>query len=359
MSFEKNTVVWASAGTGKTRKLVEVYLELLEQGVDPLRIVAVTFTEKAAAEMRDRIRTALYAKPGQWMKTIAVLPAAPISTIHGFCGILVREHGFDLGIDPSFTILDEQRSLDLARESARETIRREIRSGNEDVERLFGDFGLDNLVGTIVSAGYWLNSLGVDDRWLDARIEDQRQAATAAQTSFAEQIEKYGGDFEKIGELADELEAKKARHPLRKRDDASALLPKIGQIAGVAAAQRLSGLVKMSAERFRAKKRAANSMDFDDLLLGARDLLKNNLNIRRHYQEHFQALLVDEFQDTDEVQAEIISLLAEDPERPSRFAPRKLMIVGDPKQSIYRFRRARLTVFFRTLNRILEEGGTV
>src|SRR5512138_3222687 len=143
MSFDKNTVVWASAGTGKTRKLVEVYLELLERGIDPLRIVAMTFTEKAAAEMRDRIRTALFAKPGHWMKTIALLPAAPISTIHGFCGILIRDHGFELGIDPSFTILDEQRSLDLARESARDTIRQEIRSGNEEVEQLFGDFGLD------------------------------------------------------------------------------------------------------------------------------------------------------------------------------------------------------------------------
>src|SRR5437588_3038733 len=141
--MEVNTVVWASAGTGKTRKLVEVYLELLEQGMDPLRIVAVTFTEKAAAEMRDRIRTALYAKPGQWIRTISVLPAAPISTIHGFCGMLVREHGFDFGIDPSFTILDEQRSLDLAREAAHETIRSEIRAANEDVENLFGDFGLD------------------------------------------------------------------------------------------------------------------------------------------------------------------------------------------------------------------------
>ena len=359
MSFEKNTVVWASAGTGKTRKLVEVYIELIEQGIDPLRIVAVTFTEKAAAEMRDRIRTALYAKPGQWMKTIAVLPAAPISTIHGFCGLLVREHGFDLGIDPSFTILDEQRSLDLARESARETIRQEIRNGNEDVEQLFGDFGLDGLVGTIVSAGYWLNSLGVDDHWLDARNEDQRQAAMAAQAGVAEQIEKYGGDFDKIGELADELETKKARHPLRKRDDAKALLPKIGQIAGVAAAERLSSLVRMSSERFRAKKRAANAMDFDDLLLGARDLLKNHPQIRLHYQNHFQALLVDEFQDTDEVQAEIISLLAEDPADPSRFAGRKLMIVGDPKQSIYRFRRARVTVFFRLLKRIQDEGGVL
>ena len=98
-------------------------------------------------------------------------------------------------------------------------------------------------------------------------------------------------------------------------------------------------------------------MDFDDLLLGARDLLKHHPDIRRHYQNHFQALLIDEFQDTDEVQAEIISLLAEDPDRPGRFGARKLMIVGDPKQSIYRFRRARVTVFFRLLERILAEGG--
>src|SRR5204863_892886 len=114
-----------------------------------------------------------------------------------------------------------------------------------------------------------------------------------------------------------ELEAKKARgHPLRKRDDSSALLPQFGQIAGVTAAEHLSRLVKMCADRFRARKRAANAMDFDDLLLGTRDLLKHHPEIRRHYQNHFQALLIDEFQDTDEVQAEIISFLAEDPDVP-------------------------------------------
>jgi ATP-dependent helicase/nuclease subunit A len=359
MSFDANTVVWASAGTGKTRKLVDVYLELLSQGIAPQRIVAVTFTEKAAAEMRERIRAELYARPGQWMKAIALLSGAPISTIHGFCGLLIREHGFELGIDPSFTILDEQRSLDLARESARDTIRQEIRSGNEDAEHLFGDFGLEGLVETIVSAGYWLNSLGAGDAWLDDRIEAQRREAAQIELRLAGDIEKYGGDFQQIGELADELEAKRARHPLRKRDEPSAPLAQIGQIAGVIAAERLSSLVKMSARRFRAKKRAANAMDFDDLLLGARDLLKNHPDIRRYYQKHFQALLVDEFQDTDEVQAEIISLLAEDPDCPDRFASRKLMIVGDPKQSIYRFRRARVTVFFRLLDRILAEGGAI
>jgi ATP-dependent exoDNAse (exonuclease V) beta subunit len=336
MTFTSNTVVWASAGTGKTRKLVEVYIELLEQGIDPMRIAAVTFTEKAAAEMRDRIRAALYAKPGQWMKTLALLPAAPISTIHGFCGMLIREHGFELGIDPSFSILDEQRSLDLARESARDTIRQEIRSGNEEVESLFGDFGLEALVETLISASYWLSGLGVGDDWLDERIQAQRLAAAQVERELAREIQEYGSDFERIGELADELEAKKARHSLRKRDDPAALLPRIGQSAGVAAAERLSRLLKICAERFRARKRAANAMDFDDLLLGARDLLKNHPAIRRHYQNHFQSLLVDEFQDTDEVQAEIISLLAEDAAQQGRLGRRKLIIVGDPKQSISR-----------------------
>jgi ATP-dependent helicase/nuclease subunit A len=359
MPFDKNTVVLASAGTGKTRKLVEVYLELLDRGIDPLRIVALTFTEKAAAEMRDRIRSALYEQPGQWTKTIALLPAAPISTIHGFCGTLLREYGFEGGIDPSFTVLDEQRSLDLAREAARETIRQEIRSGNEEVEMLFGDFGLNALVETLVAAAYWMNSLGADGDWLQSCVEEQRRAAADIEEIIADDLREFGHDFQKIGHLADELEGKRARHPLRKRDDPRELLPRIGQIAGVTTAAHLSRLVTLSAARSRAKKRAANAMDFDDLLLGVRDLLRNNKDIRLQCQQRFQALLIDEFQDTDEVQAEIISLLADDPQQPDRFAPAKLLIVGDPKQSIYRFRRARVTVFFRMLERIRREGGSI
>jgi len=360
MALEKNTVVLASAGTGKTRKLVEVYLELLERGVDPLRIVAVTFTEKAAAEMRDRIRTAVYAKHGpEWIRILSILPAAPISTIHGFCGIVLREHGFHLGIDPSFMILDEQHSVDLARESAREAIRREIHGGNAGVEELFADFGLERLVETLISAGYWVNSLGVDAAWLEARTEDQARAAAEIEKNLRSEIEKYGGTVEAIGQLADEMDARKARHPLRKRDEADALLPRFGQIAAVPIARHLSRLVGVAVGVFRAKKRSLNALDFDDLLLGARDLLKNDTAIRNHYRQHFQVLLIDEFQDTDEVQAEIISLLAEDTDGSGRFASGKLMIVGDPKQSIYRFRRARVTVFFRMLDKIRKEGGIV
>ncbi len=357
MLFETNTVVWASAGTGKTRKLVDVYLELLERGMDPGRIVAVTFTERAAAEMRDRIRTALAGRQGRWTAAISSLAAAPISTIHGFCGILLRQHGIVLGIDPSFSVLDEQQSLDLAREAARETIRQEILSGNEDAENLFRDFGLNELVDTLVSAGGWLNSLGQDADWLLARVQDQEKTAADLEQQIGDEIRRYGGSFEAIGERFDELESRKAKHPLRKRDDPRALLPRIGQIAGVPTSSRLTKLAGLYIERFLSKKRALNAVDFDDLLLGTRNLLREHNDIRRHYQDRFEALLVDEFQDTDEVQAEIISLLAADPQHPGRLAPAKLMIVGDPKQSIYRFRRARVTVFFRLLQRILDEGG--
>src|SRR3989454_1012068 len=141
MLFETNTVVWASAGTGKTRKLVDVYLELLERGMDPGRIVAVTFTERAAAEMRDRIRTALADRQGRWTAAISSLAAAPILTIHGFFGILLRQHGIVLGIEPSSSGLDEQQSIDLLRDTARPTIRKKILSANEDAENLFRDSG--------------------------------------------------------------------------------------------------------------------------------------------------------------------------------------------------------------------------
>ncbi len=144
-----------------------------------------------------------------------------------------------------------------------------------------------------------------------------------------------------------------------KREVADAVLPRLGQIAGVETARQFSLLVSLASTRFQSTKRALNALDFDDMLLGARDLLTHFDLIRLHYQNHFQALLVDEFQDTDEVQAAIIELLAQDPSGSHRFTPRKLMVVGDPKQSIYRFRRARVTVFFRMLDAILKDGGVL
>jgi ATP-dependent helicase/nuclease subunit A len=371
MSLTQNTVVLASAGTGKTRRLVECYVALLDEGADPFNIVAVTFTEKAAAEMRDRIRSAIYEKvaslpsdeKSRWTRVLGALPGAPISSIHGFCGWLLRESGAETGVDPSFTILDEQRSLDLAREAVVDTIREEIRSGAVETERLFGDLGLDLMTETIVRASYWLNSLGKNAAWLAERVADQDVAARALREALAAEITRYGSDFEAIGEFADDVEARKVRgHPLRKRDDPKAVFPRIGQIAGVRPAAEITRLTGLAMERFSVRKQTANALDFDDLLLRTRDLLRNTPAVRERYHERFRALLIDEFQDTDEVQAEIIRLLAAPPDAdldgPPRFAPGKLFIVGDRKQSIYRFRRARLQVFVRMATAIVADGGT-
>lgn len=366
MPLAKNTVVRASAGTGKTYKLVTTWVDLVECGGDPLRIVAVTFTEKAAADMRSRIREAIVermktlAPPehGRWTRVLTLLPAAPINTIHGFCGKILRENGLHANIDPSFSILDEQRSIDLAREAAVDTIRNEIRDGNTSVADLFADFGLDALVDILIRTAYWMNSLGKDALWLREKADLQVKVAEDLRASVASHLEKFDGDFERIGVFADEQDARKAKHPFKKRDDPDEVLPRIGQIAGAAVSVELAKLTDLFVQNFEWRKRAANVLDFDDLLLKTRDLLRDYSAVRLRCQKQFETVLVDEFQDTDEVQAEIVRLLAGAPEE-DRLAPGKLMIVGDPKQSIYRFRRARVTVFVRTAQDIIHENGAL
>ncbi|HET9216115.1 MAG TPA: UvrD-helicase domain-containing protein, partial [Terriglobia bacterium] len=307
MPLAKNTVVRASAGTGKTYKLVSTWVELVESGADPLRIVAVTFTEKAAADMRSRIRDAIVermktltpAEHGKWTRVLTLLPAAPINTIHGFCGKLLRENGLHTEIDPSFSILDEQRSFDLAREAAVDTIRNEIRDGNEKVAELFADFGLDGLVDILIRTAYWMNSLGKDTTWLREKAALQVEAAEAMRAGVAAHLEKFEGDFERIGLYADEQDARKARHPFKKRDDPDEPLPRIGQIAGARVAVELAELTHLFVQSFNSRKRGANILDFDDLLLKTRDLLRDVADVRRRCQKQFETVLVDEFQDTD------------------------------------------------------------
>jgi len=367
LPLAKNTVVRASAGTGKTYKLVSTWVDLVEGGSDPIRIVAVTFTEKAAADMRSRIREAIVermktmaaSEHGKWTRVLTLLPAAPINTIHGFCGKLLRENGLHAGIDPSFSILDEQRSFDVARESAVDTIRNEIRDGNASVADLFADFGLDGLVDILIRTAYWMNSLGKDAAWLREKAELQVKAAEDLRVALASHLEKFNGDFERIGVYADEQDARKAKHPFKKRDDPDEVLPRIGQIAGAAVAVELAKLTDLFIQTFNARKQEARVLDFDDLLLKTRDLLRDSQDVRLRCQRQFETVLVDEFQDTDEVQAEIVRLLASDPGDEHRLAAGKLMIVGDPKQSIYRFRRARVTVFVRTAEEITRENGAL
>ena len=117
-----------------------------------------------------------------------------------------------------------------------------------------------------------------------------------------------------------------------------------------------------SIRRYEDVKAAHGALDFLDLLLRARDLVRDRQDVRRHFQQRFTCLFVDEFQDTDPLQAELLLLLAADnpgesEARQVRPVPGKLFVVGDPKQSIYRFRRADVGVYTRVCSQLAEHGA--
>src|SRR5215510_12445601 len=152
VAFLRNTVVNASAGTGKTATLVGTYLSQLEQGIPPGQILAITFTEKAAAEMRDRLKREVLARvsgvsadgaPGlDWRRVLTGLANAPISTIHAFCAGLLKENPLEAGVDPHFVIWDEDESATVRREIILSSIQGHICAGHAGVQALFRDLQL-------------------------------------------------------------------------------------------------------------------------------------------------------------------------------------------------------------------------
>src|ERR671922_2050739 len=200
VAFTRNTVVNASAGTGKTATLVGAFLAQLGQGIPPGQILAITFTEKAAAEMRERLKREVLARvsrvpadsdPGHdWRRVLTGLANAPISTIHAFCAGLLKENPLEAGVDPHFTIWDEDESSAVRHEIILTTIQAHICAGHPGVQALFRDLQLvqashyapRHLTEVVEAALRWLNGLGVDlqrrdpqgRNWLEARFAAQR-----------------------------------------------------------------------------------------------------------------------------------------------------------------------------------------
>jgi ATP-dependent helicase/nuclease subunit A len=458
VAFPCNTVVNASAGTGKTATLVGAYLSRLAQQIPPGQILAITFTEKAAAEMRDRLKREVLARASvlpedsasevDWRRVLTGLSNAPISTIHAFCAWLLQENPLEAGVDPHFTIWDEDDSSAVRREVILTLIREQICAGHPGVQALFRDLQLvqasryapRHLTEIVEAALRWLNGLGVDLQRRDSQgrnwLEDR---FVAQQSRLNELCERFGqGCFEvrqafRALAAIERAQGKNAQKLLQriKTDLASveaalegltveaaadaasvcdtlADLLKAGNLGNhptdlpiracletlrgwlgdhavdgglkalfaaaksVDLTRHLIALVGQVQAEYSRRKTLAHSLDFDDLLTHARNLLKFHPTVRRRYKERFRAILVDEFQDTDELQGEIICLLAEAQGLERVFHPferyrtlleqialdpLRLFIVGDPKQSIYRFRRADVGVFVAMTEKIVGAGG--
>ena len=328
--------VSAGAGTGKTTVIVERFARAVcERGLDVDSILVITYTERAAGELRGRIRRRLN-ELGRH-ELARDLDAAWISTIHGFCHRLLRAYPFAAGIDPRFRVLDDSQGRVLRGEAFRDAL--EEFCGDDPARlRLLAAYGgrrlrrmLTGVHETLRSSGLPLQLEAPVEPQLDARLEDLRVAAREAGDGGLLRFLESPPGPESLLDLSD-LARGEALVEARRAVERAAL-------EALAARDRelLQELLLAYDRAYRAAKDRESALDFEDLQLLARSLLQEHEEIRERESWRFRSIMVDEFQDTNRLQCELIDLLArEDAE---------LFFVGDEFQSIYRFRHADVEVF--------------
>jgi ATP-dependent helicase/nuclease subunit A len=347
--------VSAGAGTGKTRVLVERFVRAVcDEGFDIDSILVITYTEKAAGELRSRIRAGLVERGRPDLAR--ELDGAWISTIHGFCHRLLRSHPFAAGVDPRFRVLDESQGRVLRGEAFAEALSAFSSAEDPARLRLLAVYGVDGLRRMLTGVYETLRSAGrelvleLGERpSLSARVEEFLDAArcladdvgsTASQRDTARQALAYvdanlrADRFFDLGDLRLRGERAATYEEARKLVEQAAL-------DELAAADRelLQALLAGFAAAYQEAKDQESALDFEDLQLRARDLLRENAAIREREQLRFRSIMVDEFQDTNRLQCELIDLLAAGVGAP------ELFFVGDEFQSIYGFRHADVQVF--------------
>ena len=347
--------VSAGAGTGKTTVLVERFVKAVcERGLDVDSVLVITYTERAAGELRGRIRARL-AEAGR-VELARELDAAWISTIHGFCHRLLKAHPFAAGIDPRFRVLDEAQARVLQREAFEAALTEFCADGA--VERLgllatYGARGLRRMLtgvhATLRAAGRPLVlQLGLRPA-LPERLEalrdgarclaEDEEAGDAARATARRALELLEDRtlperLLDLGELRAQGERAASYEEARRGVEQAAL-------DELAARDRdlLQELLERFDGAYAAAKQRESALDFEDLQLAARDLLRANDAVRERESWRFRSIMVDEFQDTNRLQCELVDLLAEGPEG------KEFFFVGDEFQSIYRFRHADVQVF--------------
>ncbi|MDQ1728899.1 MAG: ATP-dependent helicase/nuclease subunit, partial [Pyrinomonadaceae bacterium] len=437
--LDTTLVVEAAAGTGKTSALVGRILSGIVSGRVSLgNIVAVTFTEFAAGELKLRLRSEIENARKQHEDSAEVtkflrqaveeLEEARIGTIHSFCADLLREHPVEAGIDPLFEVGPDdmtdplfdiafERWFEQQLENPGEGVRRILRlpqrkgfgggrsatlarrpreSGPKPILRKAAlelvkdrdfetawrrcedfdrDSAIDDLVTEIKALGDWSDS-GRADQWLTKSLAYlKRFGAEATRVESLGEARDYDGIEARLFGLLGSWRGKDWRaywghddfpaDELRERRDVlKTRIKEFVDKAGADLAPRLREELWQIVSDFKQLKERAGYLDFLDLLLRARDLVRDNRDVRVELQERFTHLFVDEFQDTDPLQAEILMLLAADaPDERDWWlvqpVPGKLFIVADPKQSIYRFRRADVALYQQVKRQVLDAGGAL
>lgn len=379
-TLDRPLFVSAGAGSGKTFTLTRriVYALSPESGpfVEHLdQVLAITFTKDAAAEIRDRVRRALIDE-GMDEEALTV-DDAWISTIHGMCSRILRAHALELGIDPEFTVLtDTDELMDQAVEHvlARATAPDAAPELAASLKALYawypmagegGSFGTGTTIKGLVRDLLELSSQlpgGMDDVRVargqadTSALADAYRAALGASKSSTEKAQAALDAIDAF-EASDKTMVDAARLmmsctmpraskafpkeqvELLKAEAADAFI-NIVLACGGPALDALVGLARSVEAEYRALKAAQSALDNNDLLRMAYEALRDYPAIRAAYEGRFKMVMIDEFQDTDQMQVDLIRYLTGAGER-------ALCTVGDAQQSIYRFRGAEVEVFRR------------
>jgi len=400
--LDTNLLVEAGAGSGKTTCLVERMVNLIRRGEPVERIAAVTFTRKAANELRERFQLGLEAARREADGTedadrldlaLRDLDASFLGTIHAFCGRLLRERALEAGLDPTFEEVDQEglallrddffgRWLERGRLSADPTLH-QLEALRIEPRELAAAFGrvVDNpdvifplegvprpdhvacrrsLLRLLSEADRLMPAAEPDDGWDElmklirrlryrARLDDWADLG-----AFCSAIETLRPNHCKVVQKrwAEDKAAKAAAKDLADgflefvEGEADQLLTRWREHRYAPVMEFL----QRAASAFERERRRTGRLGFQDLLMLAASLLRSRPAARTALGERFRRLLVDEFQDTDPIQAEVCLLLSSEPGegddwRTVRPRAGALFVVGDPKQSIYRFRRADLETY--------------
>ncbi|HEY4360430.1 MAG TPA: UvrD-helicase domain-containing protein [Bryobacteraceae bacterium] len=412
-SLDESLIVEASAGTGKTTMLVRRIVEVLATGRAKIdQIAAVTFTHKAAGEMKLRLRQELddqrhaaeIDRKRRLEDALERLEEASIGTIHSFCAQILRERPVEAKVDPAFEEASEQEADRIFQSAFRAWLERRLNDDSPGLRRAFArlawrdswddgpaleqlqwagrkliewrdypapwrrdaEFARNEELDTLVRLTRDVAALSsrprrVTDtlyrglepaRAVAGRIERTEGSGSGDHDAMEGLLLKLGRDLrrdtrkgsgeygggvarEKLVEDRDELIRWIEEFRIKADADLAALLR-----------EEMRGLL----DEYQERKRRLGKLDFVDLLSFVRNLLREHEEVRRYLQSRFTRIFVDEFQDTDPLQVEILRLLTDDD------SGGKLFLVGDPKQSIYKFRRADLALY-RQVREDLESRG--
>jgi ATP-dependent helicase/nuclease subunit A len=417
--LDANLLVEAGAGSGKTTALVDRMIALVRTGTAEVEeIAAVTFTRKAAAELRERLQVALeteLARAGDPAVTERIdralrnMDRAFVGTIHSFCARLLRERPIEAGLDPGFRELLGPEEMRLRHRFWRSHLERIGAEGDPLVDDLV-EVGLspsrlrdlfDQVVGN-PDVTYPVEPTDPPAEEEIGRVRRRLLSLLARGTALLPDTEPEKGwdDLQKrirslrflrsVRDWSDrttflEVLAEEVHGPScgvtqyrwgagRAKAEAKALGDdwrefRAGPVQSLLEqwwAHRYPKVVRFvdrAAQAFGDERRRTGRLSFGDLLMLAARLLRNHPQARQELGERFRRVLVDEFQDTDPVQAEVLFLLASPPGpgtwQDAEPRPGALFVVGDPKQSIYRFRRADIAVYGMVRDRFRQFGAVV